>query len=311
MEFSHVSVLLPETIDSLQIKPDGIYVDCTAGGGGHSKAILEKLTTGHLIAIDRDPDAITVLKERLGAYPNAHIVHDSFDHIKTILDGHKVDGIIADLGVSSYQLDNRERGFSFHADAPLDMRMSKEGLSAKDVVNTYSEPQLAKILWDYGEEKFSKSIARNIVKARAEKPIETTFELIDIVRASMPQKVLRESGHPARKTFQAIRIEVNEELTELDTALDDMFSCLKIGGILSIITFHSLEDRMVKQRFQSFLEGCTCPEEFPVCVCGKTPCGKLVGKKKGIAPSDAECEENKRARSARLRSIQKIKEKDA
>ena len=309
MEFSHVSVLLHEAVDSLQIKPDGIYVDCTAGGGGHSKAILEQLTTGHLIAIDRDPDAIAVLKERLGAYPNAHIVHDSFDHIKTILGDVRVDGILADLGVSSYQLDNRERGFSFHADAPLDMRMSKEGLSAKDVVNTYSEAQLSKILWDYGEEKFAKSIARHIVEARENAPIETTFQLIDVIRASMPQKVLRESGHPARKTFQALRIEVNEELTGLDTALDDMFSCLKVGGILSIITFHSLEDRMVKQRFQSLLEGCTCPKEFPVCVCGKTPCGKLCIKKKGIAPSEAECENNKRARSARLRSISKLKDK--
>lgn len=310
MEFSHVSVLLHEAVDSLEIKPDGIYVDCTAGGGGHSKAILEKLTTGHLIAIDRDPDAIKVLKERLGGYPNAHIVHDSFDHIKEILGDVRVDGILADLGVSSYQLDNRERGFSFHADAPLDMRMSKEGLSAADVVNTYSEAQLSKILWDYGEEKFAKSIAKNIVKARSEQPIETTFQLIDIIRASMPQKVLRESGHPARKTFQAIRIEVNEELTGLDTALDDMFSCLKVGGILSIITFHSLEDRMVKQRFQSLLEGCTCPKEFPVCVCGKTPCGKLHGKRKGVAPSEAECKDNPRARSARLRSIEKLKDKE-
>lgn len=310
MEFSHIPVLLHETIDSLQIKPDGIYVDCTAGGGGHSKAILEKLTTGHLIAIDRDPDAIETLKERLGSYPNAHIVHSTFDRIEEILGDVKVDGILADLGVSSHQLDTADRGFSFHADAPLDMRMSQEGLSAADVVNTYPEERISKILFEYGEEKYARSIARNIVKARNEKPIETTFELIDVIRASMPQKALREAGHPARRTFQAIRIEVNGELTGLDKALDSMFRCLKVGGILSIITFHSLEDRMVKQRFQSLLEGCTCPKEFPVCVCGKTPCGKLVGKRKGIAASEEQCKENPRARSARLRSIQKLKEKE-
>ena len=217
----------------------------------------------------------------------------------------RADGILADLGVSSHQLDTAERGFSFHKDAPLDMRMSKTGLSAADVVNTYSEAQLSRILWEYGEEKYAKSIARNIVKCREQQPIATTFDLIDVIKMSMPQKAMRDA-HPARRTFQAIRIEVNGELAQLDTALDDMFDCLKVGGILSVITFHSLEDRMVKQRFKSFAQGCTCPKDFPVCVCGKTPRGKILVK--GQAPSEEELTQNYRAHSARLRSIQKIKD---
>ena len=305
MEFSHIPVLFNETIDSLSVKPDGLYVDCTAGGGGHSKAIAEKLTTGRLISIDRDPDAVKVLDERLGRYPQVTVVHNTFNNIREILDGEKADGIIADLGVSSFQLDEAKRGFSFHKDAVLDMRMSKEGTSAKDLVNTLSVGELTRILRDYGEEKYANRIANNIVSAREKKEIETTFELIDIIKSSMPQKAMRDS-HPARRTFQALRIEVNGELDQLNTALDDMFDCLKVGGILSIITFHSLEDRMVKQRFNTFAQGCTCPKEFPVCVCGKTPRGKV--KIKGLAPSEKELEENPRSHSARLRSIEKIKD---
>ncbi len=305
MEFSHIPVLFNETIDSLSVKPDGLYVDCTAGGGGHSRAIAEKLTTGRLISIDRDPDAIKVLNERLGNYPQVTVVHNTFNNIKDVLGGEKADGIIADLGVSSFQLDEAQRGFSFHKDAVLDMRMSKEGTSAKDLVNTLSVGELTRILRDYGEEKYANRIANNIVSAREKKEIETTFELIDIIKSSMPQKAMRDS-HPARRTFQALRIEVNGELDQLNTALDDMFDCLKVGGILSIITFHSLEDRMVKQRFNTFAQGCTCPKEFPVCVCGKTPRGKV--KIKGLAPSEKELEENPRSHSARLRSIEKIKD---
>lgn len=305
MEFSHIPVLFNETIDSLSVKSDGLYVDCTAGGGGHSRAIAEKLTTGRLVSIDRDPDAVKVLNERLGRYPQVTVVHNTFNNIREILDGEKADGIIADLGVSSFQLDEAQRGFSFHKDAVLDMRMSKEGTSAKDLVNTLSVGELTRILRDYGEEKYANRIANNIASAREKKEIETTFELIDIIKSSMPQKAMRDS-HPARRTFQALRIEVNGELDQLNTALDDMFDCLKVGGILSIITFHSLEDRMVKQRFNAFAQGCTCPKEFPVCVCGKTPRGKV--KIKGLAPSEKELEENPRSHSARLRSIEKIKD---
>lgn len=305
MEFSHIPVLFNETIDSLSVKSDGLYVDCTAGGGGHSRAIAEKLTTGRLVSIDRDPDAVKVLNERLGRYPQVTVVHNTFNNIREILDGEKADGIVADLGVSSFQLDEAQRGFSFHKDAVLDMRMSKEGTSAKDLVNTLSVGELTRILRDYGEEKYANRIANNIASAREKKEIETTFELIDIIKSSMPQKAMRDS-HPARRTFQALRIEVNGELDQLNTALDDMFDCLKVGGILSIITFHSLEDRMVKQRFNAFAQGCTCPKEFPVCVCGKTPRGKV--KIKGLAPSEKELEENPRSHSARLRSIEKIKD---
>ncbi len=305
MEFSHIPVLFNETIESLEIKPDGVYVDCTAGGGGHSAEIAERLTTGRLIAIDRDPDAIAVLTKRFDGVPQVTVVRDTYDRIKEILGGVKADGIIADLGVSSFQLDEASRGFSFHKDAPLDMRMSKTGRSAKDLVNELSVGELTRIIREYGEEKYANRIANNIVSARQIKEIETTFELIEIIKKSMPQKAMRDS-HPARRTFQALRIEVNGELTQLNTALDDMFECLNVGGILSIITFHSLEDRMVKQRFNSFAQGCICPKEFPVCVCGRTPRGKI--KLKGIAPSAEELKENPRSHSARLRSIEKLKE---
>jgi 16S rRNA (cytosine1402-N4)-methyltransferase len=305
MEFNHIPVLFNETIDSLNIKPDGLYVDCTAGGGGHSGTIASLLKGGRLIAIDRDPDAIEVLHARFKDNPNVTVVHNTFNNIKGILNGEKADGILADLGVSSFQLDEASRGFSFHKDAELDMRMSKEGTSAKDLVNSLSVGELTRIIRDYGEEKYANRIANNIVNARSKKEISTTFELIDIIKASMPQKAMRDS-HPARRTFQALRIAVNGELDQLDTALDDMFDCLKVGGVLSIITFHSLEDRMVKQRFNSFAQGCTCPKDFPVCVCGKTPRGKITIK--GMAPGEQELSKNPRSHSARLRSIEKLKD---
>ena len=304
MEFSHISVLFDETIDSLGIKSDGLYVDCTCGGAGHSKAILERIPDGALIAIDRDPDAIQVITERIGSNPNVEIVNNNFNNIKDILNGRQADGILADLGVSSFQLDTPERGFSFHHDAPLDMRMSKTGKSAYDVVNGYSEHELCNIITRYGEEKFARSIAKNIVKARTVKPIETTLELAELIKDSVPAKYRRD-GHPARKTFQAIRIEVNDELSTLSRAVDDMFHCLKVGGRLSIITFHSLEDRTVKEKFREFTVGCTCPKEFPVCVCGNTPEGKLVNK--GLSAKQYELDANNRSRSARLRTIERLK----
>ena len=307
MEFKHVSVLLNECIEGLDIKPDGIYCDGTAGGAGHSREIAKRLTTGRLIAVDRDPEAVAVATERLSGLP-ATVVHGNYSELDEIfarlgLEG--ADGILMDLGVSSYQLDNAERGFSYHNDAPLDMRMSSEGLSARDVVNGYDERTLARIIFEYGEEKFSRNIAKKIVQARKEKPIETTLELAEIIKSAVPQKVRREKN-PCKKTFQAIRIEVNAELEHLSVALDKAFDLLNVGGRLCIITFHSLEDRLVKQRFKSFCQGCICPPDFPVCVCGRTPRGKLITKKP-IEPTDTENEENKRAHSAKLRIIEKIK----
>ena len=305
-EFKHIPVLFNETVDALNIDPNGIYVDCTAGGGGHCAAVAERLTGGRMIAIDQDPEAIENLHKRFKNDEKITIVHDNFVNISSVLENLSVDGvdgIMADLGVSSHQLDTDERGFSFHKDAPLDMRMSMEGMSAADLVNTASQSELQKIIYNYGEEKFAPSIARNIVKARQIKPIETTFELVDIIKASMPMKAKRD-GHPARKTFQALRIEVNGELEKLERALDDMFDVLNPGGRLAIITFHSLEDRIVKKKFNKFCEGCTCPPEFPICVCGKKPRGRLPFKSK--APSENEIGENFRSHSARLRAIEKI-----
>lgn len=305
-EFKHIPVLFNETIDALNVRPDGIYVDCTAGGGGHCAAVAERLTTGRIIAIDQDPEAVANLQERFKNNGRVTIVHDNFVNISSILENlgiDGVDGIMADLGVSSHQLDTDERGFSFHKDAPLDMRMSMEGMSAADLVNTASQSELQKIIYTYGEEKFAPSIARNIVKAREKEPIETTFELVDIIKASMPMKAKRD-GHPARKTFQALRIEVNGELEKLERALDDMFEALNPSGRIAIITFHSLEDRIVKKKFNKFCEGCICPPEFPVCVCGRKPRGKLPFKSK--APTENEVGENFRAHSARLRAIEKI-----
>lgn len=304
MEFSHISVLFDETIESLDIKKDGLYVDCTCGGAGHSRAILERIPDGVLVAIDRDPDAIKVITERIGSLPQVEIVNDVFNNIKSILNGRQADGILADLGVSSFQLDTPERGFSFHHDAPLDMRMSKSGKSAYDVVNGYTEQELCNIISRYGEEKFSRNIARNIVKAREQKKIETTLELAELIKDSVPAKYRRE-GHPARKTFQAIRIEVNDELSTLGNAVEDMFYSLKVGGRLSIITFHSLEDRTVKEKFKQFTVGCTCPKEFPVCVCGKTPEGKIINK--GLSAKQTELDANNRSRSAKLRTIERLR----
>ncbi len=305
-EFKHIPVLFYETVDALNVKPDGVYVDCTSGGGGHSAAVAEKLTTGRLIAIDQDPEAIEVLKNRFADNKNVTVVHDNFVNIKSVLSNlgiFGVDGVMADLGVSSHQLDTDARGFSFHKDAPLDMRMSMTGISAADLVNNASESELRRIIYTYGEEKYASSIAKNIVKSRQLEPIETTFRLVEIIKNSMPMKAKRD-GHPARKTFQALRIEVNGELIKLDRALDDMFEMLNPSGRLAIITFHSLEDRIVKKRFNSFCEGCTCPPEFPVCVCGKKPAGKLPFK--SIAPAASEIDGNFRAHSARLRAVEKI-----
>ena len=304
MEFKHISVLFDETIESLNIKKDGLYVDCTCGGAGHSRAIIERIPDGVLVAVDRDPDAIKVITERIGNMPQVEIVNNNFSNIKDILNGRLADGILADLGVSSFQLDTPERGFSFHHDAPLDMRMSKTGKSAYDVVNGYSEQELCNIITRYGEEKFARNIARNIVKARNEKTIETTLQLAEIIKDSVPAKYRRD-GHPARKTFQAIRIEVNDELSTLGQAVDDMFHSLKIGGRLSIITFHSLEDRTVKEKFRDFSKGCTCPKEFPVCVCGNTPEGKVVHK--GLSAKQSELDMNNRSRSAKLRTIERLR----
>ena len=307
MEFNHISVLLKESVDALNIKPDGIYVDCTAGGGGHSAEILSNLgENGKMILFDRDPDAIKVLTERFKDDSRVTIVHDNYSNIKLVLDSLGicgVDGIVADLGVSSFQLDTAERGFSFHNDAPLDMRMSKSGKSAKDVVNTYSEQELQSIITEYGEEKFAKKIASNIVRARSEKEIETTLELTEIISASIPAKFKRD-GHPARKTFQAIRIEVNDELNGLKGVLPDMFNALNKGGVLAIITFHSLEDKAVKDYFLTLKSGCTCPKDFPVCVCGKTP--KAIVKGGSVKAGKKELDKNKRSRSAKLRTAVKL-----
>lgn len=303
MEFVHKSVLFDEAIKALDLNKNKIIVDGTAGGGGHSGEIAKNAK--RVISIDQDPDAIEVLNERLGNKENVTIVHDNYSNIKNIVSNlniDKIDGLLLDLGVSSFQLDTAERGFSFHKDAPLDMRMSKSGLSAYDVVNNYDEKELADIIYRYGEEKFSRRIAANIVKSREEKPIETTFELVDIIKASMPQRAMRDS-HPARKTFQAIRIEVNAELDVLKSTLEDAFEILAPGGRIAVITFHSLEDRIVKEQFAKWCQGCTCPKEFPVCVCGNKPKGKSF---KSISPSKEELDENPRARSSRLRIFEKF-----
>ncbi|NLP26946.1 MAG: 16S rRNA (cytosine(1402)-N(4))-methyltransferase RsmH, partial [Clostridiales bacterium] len=265
MEFSHIPVLLEESINGLNIKPNGIYVDGTAGGAGHSIEIAKLLSDkGRIIALDRDPNAVEVASERLSKY-NATVVRSNYSEIKDVLatlNINKVDGMLMDLGVSSYQLDTPERGFSYHNDAPLDMRMSQEGMSAKDIVNEFSEQQIMKILFEYGEEKFARRIASNIIKAREEKTISTTLELAEIIKHSVPASVRREKN-PCKKTFQAIRIAVNGELDHLSDGLDNAFSCLNTGGRLAIITFHSLEDRLVKQRFTSWTKGCVCPPDFP------------------------------------------------
>lgn len=308
MEFKHITVLREQTVEALNIKPDGVYLDCTAGGGGHSALALESIKDGRMICIDQDPSAIETLTNRFDGDGRVTIVHDNFVNINEIMtslgyEENGADGIMADLGVSSHQLDTGDRGFSFHKDAPLDMRMSQRGVSAADLVNSLSQQDLQRILFTYGDEKFAPQISRNIVKAREQKPIETTFELADIIRDSVPAK-FRRDGHPARKSFQALRIQVNGEIDKLETALDYMFERLNVGGRLAIITFHSLEDRVVKNKFKKFCEGCICPPEFPVCVCGRVPKGKIPFKP--VTPSKNEIEENSRARSAKLRVIEKI-----
>lgn len=307
MDFNHISVLLNETVDGLNINPNGIYVDGTAGGGGHSAEILSRIKYGKLISIDQDPDAIQTVTERFKDNPNSIIIKGNFSNMKKLLNDRnifQVDGVMLDIGVSSHQLDTAERGFSFHEDAPLDMRMSQQGATAADLVNSLSEKEIAKILFTYGEEKFAPSIARSIVKYREEKPISTTLELADIIRNSVPEKV-RRNGHPARKTFQALRIAVNHELDALEQGLDGAFELLSQGGRLAVITFHSLEDRIVKQKFASWCQGCTCPPDFPVCVCGNKPKAKLVNKKPIVANS-TELQVNMRSRSAKLRICEKI-----
>lgn len=307
MEFSHVSVLLKETVDGAFTDPNGVYADLTTGGGGHSLELAKRLDGGRLICFDQDKEALEAAGERLKGLP-VTLVRSNFCEMKSVLADlgiKELDGIIADLGVSSHQLDTAERGFSFHNDAPLDMRMSGEGFSARDVVNEYDEGELAKILFDYGEEKFGNRIARGIVNARLTAPIETTGQLAEIIKSSVPAAYRREKN-PCRKSFQAIRIEVNHELDVLETALTDGFDVLKVGGRMSVITFHSLEDRIVKNRFKEFCTGCTCPPEFPVCVCGRKPMGRLVDKKP-ITASPEELERNPRSRSAKLRIIEKIR----
>lgn len=309
MEFKHISVLLNEVIESLNIKEDGIYVDCTLGGAGHSSEILKRLSNkGRLIGIDQDTNALEAAKEKLKDYENVTYVHDNFYNIDSILRElkiDKVDGILMDLGVSSYQLDTAERGFSYMKDAPLDMRMNREkGFSAYDVVNEYSASELFRIMRDYGEEKFAKRIAGFIVRAREIKPIDTTLELVDIIKAAIPAK-FQKGGHPAKRTFQAIRIEVNSELAILNKAVGDSINNLNKEGRLSIITFHSLEDRIIKNKFKDLENPCTCPKEFPICICGKNPTVKVITKKP-IEPTDEEKEINSRSKSAKLRVAKKI-----
>ena len=310
-EFSHYSVLLHEAVDGLDIKPDGVYVDCTLGGGGHSEAIASRLSEkGRLIAIDQDTAAIAASKKRLAPYADRiDFVRNNFSNVSEVLAAlgrEKIDGAVIDLGVSSYQLDTPERGFSYMHDAPLDMRMNPDAdLSAYDVVNTYSEQQLKKIIFDYSEERFAPRIASKICAARQIKPIETTYELVDIVKSAIPAKAREDGPHPAKRTFQAIRIEVNSELSIIEPTLNALIKALGKGGRLSVITFHSLEDRIVKQTFKEASKGCTCPPNFPVCVCGNKPEVKVITGKP-ILPSEKELEENPRSRSAKLRIAEKV-----
>ena len=309
-EFHHVSVLLDECIEGLAIKPDGIYVDGTLGGAGHSSQIAKRLTTGRHIGIDRDPVALKAAGERLAPYHDrVTLVHSNFCEIKQVLEDLEiegVDGILLDLGVSSPQLDDSSRGFSYMADAPLDMRMnSEDSLSAYDVVNTWSQEELKRILYDYGEERYAPRIAAAICSRREEKPIETTLELVDVIRSAMPAAALREKQHPAKRSFQAIRIAVNDELGAVEKVMQDAIPCLNPGGRLAVITFHSLEDRIVKNAMAAASRGCTCPPNFPVCVCGKKPQVKLVNRKP-ITSTEEELERNPRARSAKLRICEKI-----
>ena len=309
MTFNHKSVLLNEVIESLNIKADGYYVDGTLGGGGHALEVVKRLESGKLIGIDRDSDAIKAATQRLNDYiNNVIIIRDNYVNIENILKREnidKVDGIYIDLGVSSYQLDTAERGFTYRFDAPLDMRMDdRNELKASDIVNDYSESELFHIIRDYGEDRFAKNIAKHIVEYRNKKRIETTFELVDIIKASIPMKIQVTGGHPAKRTFQAIRIELNKELEVLTDSLDVMIDLLKPGGRLSVITFHSLEDRIVKKAFKKAESPCVCPKKFPVCVCGNKSKGRVITRK-AILPSEEELEENSRSKSAKLRVFEK------
>lgn len=310
MTFEHKSVLLYETVDSLNIKPDGIYVDGTLGGGGHAWEVCRRLgEQGRFIGIDQDADAIRAATERLREYGDmVTIVRSNYEHIAEVLKDlgiSQVDGIYLDLGVSSYQLDTAKRGFTYREDAPLDMRMDQRNTqTAADIVNTYSEAEIYRMIRDYGEDKFAKNIAKHIVRVRQEKPFETTGELIETIKAAIPMKVRAVGGHPAKKTFQAIRIELNRELSVLEQSIDTMIDLLKPGGRLSIITFHSLEDRIVKVRFRENENPCICPPGFPVCMCGKVSKGKVITRKP-IVPSDEEIEENKRSKSSKLRVFER------
>lgn len=306
MEFSHTPVLLDEVINGLNIRADGIYIDCTLGGAGHSFEIAKRLSTGRLIGIDQDPEALAAAEKRLAGLP-VTTVRTNFSNLEQIANDlglTKVDGILMDLGVSSHQLDTAERGFSYHEDAPLDMRMSGEGLSAFDVVNEYPQQALEKILFSYGEEKYAKSIVRGILRSREEKPINTTLELAEIIKTNVPLSVRREKN-PCKKTFQAIRIEVNQELKVLESGLEQAFKLLSVGGRLAVISFHSIEDRIVKNKLKEFATGCTCPPGFPICVCGNVKKGEIITRKPVIA-SEKELSENNRSRSAKLRIIEKI-----
>lgn len=308
MEFHHYSVMLTETVEQLHVKPEGIYADGTLGGGGHAFEICSKLTTGHYYGIDQDDAAIAAAEERLkGFRDKVTILRNNYSNMKAALEAdgvRKVDGILLDLGVSSYQLDTGERGFSYRYDAPLDMRMDRrQTLTARDIVNGYSESDLYRIIRDYGEDKFAQNIAKHIVRARADKPIETTYELNEIIKAAIPAR-MRQNGHPSKQTFQAIRIECNRELEVLRASLDDFIEMLNPGGRLCVITFHSLEDRIVKTVFRKSENPCTCPPDFPVCVCGQVAKGKVVTRK-AIQPSAQEIAENNRSKSAKLRVFEK------
>ena len=310
MEFHHISVLLNECIDNLNIRPDGIYVDGTMGGGGHSLEIAKRLTTGRLICIDQDPNAHEAAGKRLAEYKDRiTFVRDNFGNIKSILGSlgiEKIDGMLLDIGVSSHQLDEAERGFSYQQDAPLDMRMNPDRpFSAYDVVNGYDEDELDRVIFTYGEERWARRIAQFIVKEREAKPIETTGELVDIIKKAVPKGARKDGPHPAKRTFQAIRIEVNGELEVLQRAIDDVAARLAVGGRLCIITFHSLEDRIVKEAFRKQENPCICPPQFPVCVCGKKPLGRLITRKP-ILPSKEELEKNPRSRSAKLRVLEGV-----
>lgn len=302
MDFSHIPVLLNETIEGLNINPNGIYVDGTAGGGGHSYEILKKLKSGKLYSIDQDPDAIQTVTKKFENIPNSVILQGNFSNMKELLEKENVfsvDGVLLDIGVSSHQLDTAQRGFSFHEDAPLDMRMSQKGETAADLVNNLDFEDLSRILFTYGEEKYARSITKAIIKERENAPIDTTLKLAEIIKSSVPQKVRRE-GHPARKTFQALRIAVNHELDVLEKGLDEAFDLLNTQGRLAVITFHSLEDRIVKHKMQQWCQGCICPKDFPVCVCGKKPKAKAITRKPIIANLQ-ELDQNPRSRSAKLR----------